>query len=58
MVVSIRSRVFVPEADDVTKFVDDDAELVTVLADRDRLRTVAAFSDERTAPAPQVSNNT
>jgi len=56
VIVSVRSRVLVPEADHVTQFVDDDAELVAVLADRDRLRTVAALSHEWTAPAPQVSN--
>lgn len=33
VVVSVRSRVFVPEPDHVTELVDDDAELVTVLAD-------------------------
>jgi len=42
---------FVPETDDVTQFVDNDAELVAVLADRNRLRAVAALSHERTAPA-------
>jgi len=52
VIVSVGSRVFVPEADHVTKLVHDDAELVAVLADRDRLRTVAALSHERTAPAP------
>ena len=46
VIVSVRSRVLVPEAHHVTQFVDDDAELVAVLADRDRLRTVAALSHE------------
>jgi len=55
VVVAVRARVLVPEADHVTELVDDDAELVAVLADRDRLRSVAALSHERTAPASQVS---
>ena len=51
VVAPVRARVFVPESDHVTELVNDDAELVTVLADRDRLRTAAALTDERTAPA-------
>jgi len=50
VIVSVRSRVLVPEADHVTQFVDDDAELVAVLADRDCLRSAAAFPDERATP--------
>ena len=52
VVVAVGARVFVPEADHVTELVHHDAELVAVLADRDRLRPVAALSHERTAPAP------
>ena len=51
VVAPVRARVFVPESDHVTELVNDDAELVTVLTDRDRLRTTAALTDERTAPA-------
>lgn len=36
-----------PEADNMTQLVDDDSELVTVLADGNRLRSLAAFADER-----------
>ena len=57
VVVTVWARVLVPEADDVAELVNDDAELVAVLADRDRLRTVAALSHERTAPVTQVSNS-
>ena len=50
VIVAIGSRVLVPEADHVTQFVDDDAELVAVLADGDGLRSVAALANERAAP--------
>ena len=50
MVVPVRPRVLVPEADHVTQLVDDDAELVTVLPDRDRLRPVAPPPHVRAAP--------
>ena len=56
VVVTVWARVLVPEADDVAELVNDDAELVAVLADRDRLRTVAALSHERTAPATRDVN--
>ena len=52
VVAPVGARVFVPEADHVTELVHDDAELVAVLADRDRLRPAAAFAHERTTPAP------
>ncbi len=41
--------VLVPESDHVAQLVNDDAELVAVLPDRDRLRAVPAFSHKRTA---------
>ena len=44
--VSVGSGVFVPEADHVTQLVNDDAQLVTVLAYRDSLRSVAALADK------------
>lgn len=39
MIVPVGSRVLVPEADDVSKFVHHDAKLVAILADGDGLRT-------------------
>ena len=49
VVAPVWARVFVPKPDHVTQLVDHDAELVTVLADRDRLRPAASLPDERTA---------
>ena len=49
VIVAIGSRVLVPEADHVTQFVDDDAELVAVFADGNCLSAVAAFTYKRTA---------
>lgn len=51
VVVAIGSGVLVPEADNVSKFVHDDAEFVAVFANGYRLWTVAAFSHKRTASA-------
>lgn len=48
--VSVWSCVFVPEADDMTQFVDNDAELVTVLADRDGLWAPATATHVGAAP--------
>lgn len=48
--VSVGSGVFVPEADDVSQLVDDDAELVAILADGDGLGPVATPAHERAAP--------
>ena len=42
---------FMPEANDVPELVDDDAKLIAVVADRNRLRTVAPFPDERATTA-------
>lgn len=50
VVVAVGARVFVPEPDHVTQLVHHYAELVAVLADGDRLRSVAALADERAAP--------
>ena len=50
VVAPVWSRVFVPESDHVTELVDHYAELVTVLAYRDRLRTAATLAHERTTP--------
>ena len=49
VVVAIGSGMFVPEADDVTQLVDDDAELVAILADGYGLRPVAPFAHEGAA---------
>jgi len=48
VLVSIRPGVLVPEADHVTKLVNYDAELVTVLADTDCLVPVPALTHKRT----------
>lgn len=50
VVVAVGARVLVPEPDHVTQLVHHYAELVAVLADGDRLRSVAALADERAAP--------
>ena len=52
-----RPRVLVPEAHDVTQLMNNDAELVAVFADRNRLRTVTAFSHKRTATKKRVFFN-
>ena len=46
VLIPIGPCVFVPEADDVAELVDDDAELVAVFSDADRLGAVAAFAYE------------
>lgn len=48
VIVTIRSGMFVPEADHMSKLVHNDAELVAIFAYRYRLRTVATFAHERT----------
>jgi len=57
MLVSVGPCVLVPEADDVTQFVNDDAQLVAVLADRDRLGTVTALADKRATSASMVARD-
>ena len=42
---------FVPETNDVPELVDDDAKLVAVVADGNRLWTVSPFPDERATTA-------
>lgn len=49
VVVSIRPRVLVPEANHVAQLVDHDAELVAVLSDGDGLSATTTLADERTA---------
>lgn len=51
VVVTVRSRVLVPEADDVAEFVHDDAELVAVLADGDGLGPVSATTHVGATPS-------
>lgn len=53
VIVAVGPRVLVPEADHVTQLVHHYAELVAVLADGDRLRSVAPLADERAAPETQ-----
>ena len=48
MLVTVRSRVLVPEPYHVTQLVHHDAELVAVLADGDGLRSVASLAHKRT----------
>ncbi len=45
--VSIGPGVLVPETDHVAQLMNDDAELVAVLADRNGLWTVSAFPHKR-----------
>jgi len=56
VLVSVRSRVLVPEADHVTELVNYDAELVTVLADTDRLVPVPALTHKRTTSGNNLVN--
>ena len=58
VVVSVRPRVLVPKADDVAELVDHYAQLVAVLADRDRLRAGRFLADERAAPVPMLKRET
>lgn len=48
--VPVGPRVLVPKADDVAQLMDHDAELVTVLADRDGLRAPATATHVGAAP--------
>lgn len=50
VIVAVGPRVLVPEPDHVTQLVHHYAELVAVLANGDRLRSVAPLADERAAP--------
>lgn len=46
MIVSIRSGMFVPESNDVTQLVDDDTELIAILADGNGLRSITPFANK------------
>lgn len=48
--VSVRPRVLMPEADDMTQFMDHNAELVTVLADGDGLGAPTTAAHVGAAP--------
>lgn len=50
VIVTIRPRVLMPEANDVTQFVHHDAKLVTVLAYGDGLGPVATTTHIGTTP--------
>lgn len=50
MIVTVRSRVFMPEANNVTQFVYHDAKLVTVLAYGDSLGPIATTTHIGTTP--------
>lgn len=58
MVVTVGSRVLVPEADDVAELVHHDAELVAVLPDGDGLRTAAPPPHVGAAPAGREDGDT
>lgn len=49
VVLAIWSCVLVPEADYVTKLVNNNSKFIAILADGNRLRTLATFSHKRTA---------
>lgn len=50
MIVTIRPRVLMPEADDVTQFVHHNTKLVTVLAYGDGLGPVSTTTHIGTTP--------
>lgn len=51
MLVTIRTRVFMPEADHMAKFMYHNAKLVTVLSYRDGLRAATSPPHVGTTPA-------
>ena len=53
--VTIRASVLVPESDHVSQFMNHNAKLVTVFADRHSLGTVAFPTNERTAAENKIS---
>lgn len=55
VVVTVGSRVLVPEADDVAKFVHDDTKLVAVLADGDGLGPVSTTTHIGATPGGDCS---
>lgn len=51
MLVAVRTRVFMPEADHVAKFMYHDAKLITVLSYRDGLRAATSPPHVGATPA-------
>lgn len=49
VIIAVRSSVLVPKSDDMTQLVNDDAELVAILANGNGLCSVTTFTDERAA---------
>ena len=49
VIISIRTSMFMPESHSVTKFVDYDAQVVTILADWNTLFTIPFPAHKRTA---------
>ena len=52
--IAVGSCVFMPESDDMSQFVDNNSELVTILSDADYLRAVLTPTHERTTPEKGV----
>lgn len=49
MILAIWPSMFMPKSDNVSELVNNDSELIAILTDGNRLRTLAAFSDEGAA---------
>lgn len=54
MSISVRPGVLVPEANNVTQFVHNNAKLIAVLANGDCLRAVATFTNKGTASKKKI----
>ena len=54
--VAVRAGMFVPKSDHVAEFVHDDAKLVAILPDRNRLGPITTTTDERTAATVTLIN--
>lgn len=57
MVVSIGTSVLVPKSYHMTKFMNDNAKLVTIFTNGNSLRSVATFSNERAAATRSFSKH-
>lgn len=49
MMIAIRPRMFMPKAHHMSQLMYHDTEFVTVLANRDGLRSIAALTNKRAA---------
>jgi hypothetical protein len=49
VLIPIGSGMFMPESNNMTQFMDDDAELVAVFPDTDGLSAASSFANKRTA---------